>query len=456
MDWSRISRHEIGDEVFTALAAGGGGPLAARQLADVEHSRHMLLLRGVVMVARRSMHPEYATAREAYDLLGAIQRVAPSTVDKIVRYPSVGAWARRTVQALGGPSVTGSWDGVRAVRGEYGGPAWLAGVAAAAATEARFPCEIRVPAIGGRITLPSLGQVTGLGGEAGAVILRSTGSGVVAVADLRRIEVPGDPHTDRPGWHGLRRLEARADGAMIRLLIDDLDPFRVPHPSVGPRLTAAEADRWQAMLGEAWELLVAHHAGTAGEIAATIRVLTPLVGTGHGQRSATSREAFGAVALSPPRDPVSLALTLAHEVQHAKLCALLDMVRLTRPDGRLYYAPWRDDPRPVGGLLQGTYAYLGVTAFWRRQRHLESGDRAARAHTEYARWRSAVDVSARRLLASGSLTSRGEAFVAAMAEVIGGWHDESVPITALAAARAEAVAHAARWHAGGAPAGPGE
>jgi len=33
-------------------------------------------------------------------------------------------------------------------------------------------------------------------------------------------------------------------------------------------------------------------------------------------------------------------LTLTHEVQHVKLCAVLDIVRLTLPDdGRRYYAP---------------------------------------------------------------------------------------------------------------------
>jgi HEXXH motif-containing protein len=45
-----------------------------------------------------------------------------------------------------------------------------------------------------------------------------------------------------------------------------------------------------------------------------------------------------------------------HEVQHLKLAALLDIVTLTMPgEHDRYYAPWRDDPRPLSGLLQGTY-----------------------------------------------------------------------------------------------------
>lgn len=41
---------------------------------------------------------------------------------------------------------------------------------------------------------------------------------------------------------------------------------------------------------------------------------------------------------------------------------------MTLPDERRrYYAPWREDPRPISGLLQRTYAFLEVSAFWQRQ-----------------------------------------------------------------------------------------
>ena len=62
-----------------------------------------------------------------------------------------------------------------------------------------------------------------------------------------------------------------------------------------------------------------------------------------------------------------LASVLVHECQHAKLNAVLDLIPLSRPDQARYYAPWREDPRPLGGLLHGAYAYLGVSDFWRVQ-----------------------------------------------------------------------------------------
>lgn len=59
---------------------------------------------------------------------------------------------------------------------------------------------------------------------------------------------------------------------------------------------------------------------------------------------------------------------MAHELQQLKRSALLDVAALTEPDDRRCYAPWRDDPRPVSGLLQGAYAFLGVSSFRRTRR----------------------------------------------------------------------------------------
>ncbi len=102
----------------------------------------------------------------------------------------------------------------------------------------------------------------------------------------------------------------------------------------------------------------------AQAVAQLVRVIVPLERPSEGERSSSSPETFGAIALSRPRNATSLAVTLIHELQHLKLSAVIDLVMLTRPDdGRRYYAPWRDDPRPVSGLLQGAYAYLGISGF---------------------------------------------------------------------------------------------
>ncbi|HEX6509702.1 MAG TPA: HEXXH motif-containing putative peptide modification protein, partial [Chloroflexota bacterium] len=126
----------------------------------------------------------------------------------------------------------------------------------------------------------------------------------------------------------------------------------------------------------------------------------------------TSPAAFGAIATSLPPDPVIMAETLVHEFQHLKLCSLMDMMPLIQPGGERVYAPWRQDPRPAGGLLQGVYAHLGISRFWNVQQHVESEpDDILRAQVMYERWRPTIEMATDTLLESGCLTPTGIQFV---------------------------------------------
>ena len=422
-------RHRISPTTFAALAAGHGGAEAVEQLVAIQYSRHVLLIYGVADDAARTHHPRADGIRVAFDLLADIQSATPEAVDAVLRQPSVGAWALHV--------LTGDAD-----------PAGLAGVTAAAAIRGRRPCTIDVPVTGGRLTLPSLGQAV-LPGGAGTARVEVSGHGTVIIAaDSERIELPPDPHRDAPGWMALRRLTTEEDGQnAFALLVDDLDPYRLPGAYVRGRLTGEEISSWQAILRDAWRLLQRHHWTTAAEIRTAIRVLTPLQPSADDHVSATSPHAFGSTALSEPGDGLTLAGTLAHEVQHAKLSALLSAVPLIRDgDTRLFYAPWRDDPRPLDGLLQGAYAYLGVSGFWRRQRYAETGETALLAHAEFARWREAAYQVSTMLLDSGGLTPAGETFVTGMCRTLRAWRDEEVPAAAAGLARDSAQRHRARWH----------
>jgi HEXXH motif-containing protein len=231
------------------------------------------------------------------------------------------------------------------------------------------------------------------------------------------------------------------------VIVDDLDPHRMPGSgALRDPLTPQEAGLWQSILDDGWDLLVRNHLPMARQVSAAITVLTPLSPPPNGMSSATSRETFGCIAMSTPPDAHALAVTLAHETQHAKLSALLDIVPLTRPDnGSRYYAPWRPDPRPAAGLLQGTYAYVGVTDFWERQRHHESGESAVRANAEFARWRSAARLVAGTLLDSGALTPPGVSFVSGMARRLDEWAREPVPAAAATLAEGAADRHRSLW-----------
>ena len=91
-------------------------------------------------------------------------------------------------------------------------------------------------------------------------------------------------------------------------------------------------------------------------------MLLPLANDVPGREiSAAARQAFGAVAAARPATGADLALLIIHEFQHVKLGALTDMFDLLRPDGPAACSSvaWREDPRPAGALLQGTYAHIG-------------------------------------------------------------------------------------------------
>jgi uncharacterized protein len=369
-------------------------------------------------------------ARRGFELLATVRAHDPVATDAVVAYPSVAARALSILRALR--------DDADLPGAEPGG---LCAVAAAAAIRAGMPAELEVPANGGVILLPSLGAAAA-GGRAATVRSGVGGSIVRSAGDV--VLVPTDPRQDAPGWYPLRRLAAGA----VEVYIDDLDPFRMPGAYTAPRLQAVEVTQWDSMFRRAWGVIERHHGSISTELAQALKVIVPLIAPEHGQASWSSRETFGAVAMSEPADPTVFALLLAHEVQHLKLSALIDICPLTQPDdGRRFYAPWRDDARPTAALLQGAYAHLGVTAFWRRQRLVETGEAGIRAHAEFARWRSATAAAIETLIGSGSLTAAGTEFAEIMRRTVGSWQDEPVPDEARVLARAEAERHKSDWQA---------
>jgi HEXXH motif-containing protein len=206
-----------------------------------------------------------------------------------------------------------------------------------------------VPTPRGVLELPGVGRVDGL-----------AGSPTLVAFDRGRL----DPARGR-----MEPLRTVPLGDGYALEVEDVDPFRgCYHKPAAGRLTEPDVARWAAILTEAWRLLAERAPGYAAELAAGLRALVPLmIEPGDPDVSATSRIAFGAVGLSLPRRPDHLAASLVHEFQHSKLSALLDMIALHGNDPeRRYFAPWRRDARPLGGLLQGAYAFLAVGDLWRR------------------------------------------------------------------------------------------
>jgi HEXXH motif-containing protein len=136
----------------------------------------------------------------------------------------------------------------------------------------------------------------------------------------------------------------------------------------------------------------------------------------RGSCSATRREAFGAVLSSTPSDATRLAATLVHELHHAKLAVLSDRVTLHHADDDArHFAPWRTDPRPYDGLLQGAYAHLALADFYQR-RALDGTDRVRPDSdwSQFARYHAQVGAALPALVGSEELTEQGRRFVESM------------------------------------------
>jgi uncharacterized protein len=428
-----LTPHHLSRETFLDLARGLGGRQAIQQLTAAEYSKHLLLIRGVLDVAEKTRHYQVAEAREAYDLLAAVQDHHPAAVESVIKHPAVGAWALRTLASLMGEEESGS-----------GKPAELARLAAAAALMSGTDFSVSVPVDNNVLLLPSAGQIL-LPTHADSAEVHSVGRRISLDINGSRIVAPTRGLRDFRGWQAIRSIQLESSGLLFSLAVDDIDPYRMPTASPADRLTTSEFLIWKRRLADAWELLVRYHRPVATEVCAAIHVLTPLRTPPSGIHSVTSHENFGALGMSLPSDALTAAVTIAHEVQHTKLMALLDQVTMTRDDGRRFYAPWRSDPRPAGGLLQGAYAYLGVSGFWRRQRHIEDGDRAILAHAEFARWRKATKEVAEVLARSGALTREGHIFVSGILMTLQSWNTESVPAQALEIAKRNAAEHVKLW-----------
>ncbi len=390
--------HAVPYGTIDALAGGYGDDRDITCLAESQRTLRRGLLAGV--------HAQ-RVATTGWELLTRLDAEHREAVDVVLDHPYVRVWA---VESLRDATHAG----------------YLANIAAAVAIRAGVKTAITVRVLEGLVHLPTLGAL-------------EAGPGPVArlLVDGGHFALEGLP--DAP-WHPVRRLVA----GDFSVTLEDADPYRNCHGHrVAPRLSPGDADAWQPVFEQAWALIEADYPAYAPGLRAGLTTLTPLVPPERGgDVSSTARHAFGAVAAALPDDPATLALLLIHEFQHVKLGAVLDIVDLyDESDGRSYYAPWRPDPRPLEGLLQGTYAHVAVTDFWRTRRRAapESGE------VQFARWRQQTAKAIETLDRSGAMTPLGARFVAGMRRSLGPWLKEPVSEGAEAAASLMSHRHRAAW-----------
>ena len=419
----RLSAIRLIDADFDALAAGFGDAAQVAQLTRAEQS----LSRRFLSLLRERVADGDAAFADGWDLLRTVEREDPAAVTKVLGHPYIRTWAERCLRAATtGRAPSPGDDRQRSDAGH------LAEIAVAAAVRSGRQAEIVVPVLGEHLCLPALGRLRT--GVAPMVTVTTDANGFTVRASYRSWRVDLTEEDADPEWEPVRELRT----GLLAVRLEDTDPYRDCYSrAVEPRLTTRSVGRWQELFPEAWRLIEAYHPRDASGIAAGLSTITPLGNAVPGrQLSVTSRSAFGAIAISLPPDGEALALSIMHEFQHAKLSAVLDLFDLCEAtERRLFYAPWRDDPRPVEGLLQGTYAHLGVTDYWRMRQHRATGQAALDAAATFARWRVLTADAIKTLADSGALTTAGGRFVAGMRATVEPWLDEPVPESAVAVSR---------------------
>jgi HEXXH motif-containing protein len=437
---SELVPHRLSWSDFDALSRGRGGPGPVRRLRAAERSRRLLLLRGIIDLAAKT--PELSgplpSAELAWELLARIQQVAPAAVETVLAHPYTGSWAGYTTR-LCRQDVTGVC------------PFWVHlghvhCLAAAAAVLGDVTFEAELPIWQGTVPLPTLGTVRLRVDEAFGVVRMSSENGSVVVQHRHaEIRLPANLSIETTHWQPVRRITSRHGDQQLRLRLDDLDPYRGLYEPVPPkRLTALEVESWRTVVDDAWQLLSTHVPGVADAMRWGLESLVPMPAVAFRLPSASTGEAFGSAIVAYGEDPAQVAATLVHEFQHIRLGGIQHLATLHVDDPReRLYAPWRDDPRPIGGVLHGIYAFFGVTAFWRALAAAEPDN--ALASFEFALWRAATWRTLLEVHHDESLTPTGRRFLDGVMAELAPWQDEPVPAEPSAWAMTAIVDHYATW-----------
>ncbi|WP_405885744.1 HEXXH motif-containing putative peptide modification protein [Streptomyces sp. NBC_01136] len=490
----------VPEQALGELGRTEGSPETLGLLVRDQHTRRLLLLRAVLDAAEAAdpavcpveakvrLREDWALLEEAdrgarpgrpwssaYPGAGAEGAVAAggstlSPVRTCLLHPLVGPWARQCLRGLAagnGPRAQ------RDTREPSQDLAHFSALAAVAAARAGLSYAVRLRARDGALTLPSLGTLrTAVPGDTAvdvvhrrqSLTLRQPGETDVVV----RLQSGFGAWSDAAAWTPAHALPGLLPGS-DPVPLDDLDPYRTArgapghHTLSGPvTLDDAERKRWLHSWSGVASALRLGGEYRVTEAEALLRCLVPLSappgsipgGRTTGSCSGTRREAFGAVLSSTPPSPTTFAATLVHELQHTKLAALSDMLTLHHagPQAR-YFAPWRPDPRPYDGLLQGAYSHLALADFFQRRALVGThpADRDS-AWAQHARYREQVGAVLPALVGSGDLTGQGRRFVDQMVVVYERMAEHPAPRGQAARAAAYVRAARALWTQRHAPA----
>ena len=403
-----LGTFRLSADMFDQFCSGTVEPDTMALLQRSQHSRRRLALRALLdqLGANPNVVGSLVDPEQAWQILAEAERQDANAVADILLYPTVGVWLTRALHHTRPDKPDSApWP-------ELG---YLHLIAAAAAIRADIPRTIRVPVWHGEVSLPTVGHIRLPGmfpiGTAEMICHGTTSR--LRVGD--RVLASLDGSTDLFSATLYHTCESR--GLTLRASVEDRDPYR-GFAEPRPPTTLADSDlaEWRKLVAEAWDVLTLHHRDHARELATGLRALVPIP-PGSDVVGSSSPAAFGGMALSGNGSATKIAEAMVHELQHSKINALLELVELAEDDREpRCYAPWRDDPRPVLGVLHGVVAFSSGVEFWSTQRTLAQSSDLRAIDFEIVLRRQQVRLAARLLSGSGKLSPAGQTLVDALSQ----------------------------------------
>jgi HEXXH motif-containing protein len=405
-----------------------------RLLEAAQHSRRRLRLRALLdrLEANPAAVGVSVDVAVCWAVLAEAEARDPDATADILLHPSVGVWLTRALHHHTRAGNVTPWP-------ELG---YLHAIAAAAAVRTGVPHTFRVPVWHGVVSLPTVGHMVVPGAfPIGAVDVISAGiDSRIRVSPSSSIALDGSDEKFSPARHHT----STSHGLTLHAWLDHHDPyhgFGAPRPPT--ELSDVDLADWRKLVDEMWYVLTQNHRPYAQEIATALRLLVPIEPS-NGTAGASSPSAFGGVRLSASESATEFAESLVHEMQHSKLNAVLDLVKLT--DGDLtqgYLAPWRDDPRPLTGVLHGLYSFTCGVEFWLVEAEVASEHEQVRF--EIAFRRTQVRRALRALDDDPHLTNAGRALVEAVTTRLAVCEQTPVPAHLSTVVTAMVDDHHALW-----------
>jgi len=207
-------------------------------------------------------------------------------------------------------------------------------------------------------------------------------------------------------------------------------PFNLPGFEFAAQVLPSDAAyhrRHLPLLRAAFEHVARHHPETYAQMGASLRVIG-LKPYGRGDfTNMTHSDLPGAFVLSVVENPWELADTIIHEFHHNRLFFIEeDSPFFADPDqdaasDEQYYSPWRDDLRPLTGVLHAVYVHLPVCDYWASVLQTSGVERSVRACAldRLTRYPRQIAVGLQQLRRFGRVTEAGHALLEQLEQRLG-------------------------------------